>query len=127
MPRILVVEDQEPVRKLVSEHLRNAGHEVESVGAPEEALRLSKECPFDLVLSDVRMPEMDGHELARRMAALCPQTRVVLMSGYDLDCEMCPYSPNCKVLAKPFSAEHLSACITQTLAAPPPRVKRSTR
>jgi hypothetical protein len=66
------------------------------------------------------MPEMDGHELARRIAVLCPGTRVVLVSGFDPGCEKCPFVPGCPVIPKPFDVKSLVALVAETLAAPPP-------
>ncbi len=123
MSYVLVVEDESPVRTLVCAYLRNAGHTVECVGSAEEAVQACASCPFDLVLSDIRMPEIDGHELARRLAEICPQTRVLLMSGFDPGCDACPYSPQCEIVSKPFSPERLVFCVSRSLAAPPPRVK----
>jgi hypothetical protein len=45
---------------------------------------------------------MDGHELAQRIAAHFPETRTVLMTGYDSGCLGCPYAPRCHLLYKPF-------------------------
>ncbi len=122
--RILVVDDDEHIRDLMRVALVRAGYEVQTVAGPEEALRLcgSRE-RYDLVLSDILMPVMDGHELARRIAALCPGTRVVLVSGFDPGCEKCPFVPGCPVIPKPFDLKSLVALVTESLAAPPPERK----
>ena len=72
---------------------------------------------YDAVLSDVIMPSMDGHEFARWVARQYPETRTALMSGYDVGCRGCAYSPRCKMLAKPFSIEGAVAFVGDMLHA----------
>ncbi len=57
---------------------------------------------FELLLSDIMMPEIDGHELVQWLAARYPDTLTVLMTGYDGGCANCPYAPRCHLLYKPF-------------------------
>ncbi len=122
MPRILVVDDEADIRTLACTVLRAAGHDVDAVPDPEEAIRMCYSGGFDLVLTDIIMPGMDGHELARRVAALSPQTRVILMSGFDPGCDNCPYIPRCELISKPFDPRHLVRFVSKVLSEPPPRV-----
>ena len=81
--RLLVVDDEPVIARVVSEQLRRLGYEVTSVTNPEEALELVAEEPedFDLLLTDLQMPRMDGVELAARVARLRAQLPVVLSTG----------------------------------------------
>ena len=74
---------EQVIARVVSEQLRRLGYVVTSVNDPEEALELVAEDPedFDLLLTDLQMPRMDGVELAARVARLRPQLPVVLSTG----------------------------------------------
>jgi CheY-like chemotaxis protein len=81
-PRILLVDDNRDglvVRRLV---LEEAGCQVETAGSPEEALRLFDRATFDVVVTDYRMPHMNGTELITRIRALKPEVRIILLSGW---------------------------------------------
>ena len=81
--RILVVEDGRSLRDLVRFVLEDAGHRVHAAARPSRALALiADDEPLDLVITDVIMPEMKGHELARRIREMRPGLRVLYMSGY---------------------------------------------
>jgi CheY-like chemotaxis protein len=67
-----------------------------------EAMRMCAAEPFDVVLTDVRMPGLTGHDLARWLAKHYPATRLFLMTGLDISCDDCPILGGCTVLAKPF-------------------------
>src|SRR5262249_57483237 len=79
---VLLVEDEDDVRELAREILEMAGYTVLEAGRGDEALRLCRDSskPIDLLLTDVVMPQMSGPELARRLLALRPPTRIVYMS-----------------------------------------------
>jgi CheY-like chemotaxis protein len=117
MSQILIVDDEPGIRALVSAALRAAGHHVETTGDPFEAIEWCRTSRFDLVVSDVVMPDIDGHELARRIAPLCPRTRVALMSGLDPGCDNCPYIPRCPLIHKPFDVRHVAKWVFDILAA----------
>jgi two-component system, cell cycle response regulator CpdR len=84
MARILVVEDDESVRAFTARALAADGHSVEVAEDGEEGLARFRaaRAGFDLVLSDIRMPLMDGIEMARGIAAMSPETPILLMTGY---------------------------------------------
>jgi len=83
--RILVVDDDSAVRESVAEILRDEGAVVASVGNGREAIERMRREPFDLVLSDVVMPEMDGYELFQAARREAPDTPVVLMTAFYYD------------------------------------------
>ena len=72
---------------------------------------------FDAVLSDVTMPDGNGHELMRWIARNHPTTATALMTGFDIGCERCPYSPRCKLIAKPFNPDDAIALIRELVEA----------
>ena len=80
-----------------------------------EAITLCGANPFDAILSDVDMPKMNGHELARWVAINHPDMRCVLMSGFSLECEQCPLVGRCLLLRKPFAGTEAVAVITDLL------------
>jgi len=83
--RILVVEDEAAVRHLVERVLRREGYDVSVAADAAEALALfsGASAPFDLVLTDLVMPGMDGRALAAALRACRPDVKILLMSGYD--------------------------------------------
>jgi DNA-binding NtrC family response regulator len=80
--RILVVDDEEPMRHMLELLLRRAGFEVRSAASGEAALELLAAEPVDVVLSDVRMPGLDGLALAERLTAEHPEVTLVMMSAF---------------------------------------------
>lgn len=82
MMKILLVEDDRALREALADTLTLAGHAFEAVGSAEQALRAVAEEPFSLVISDVNMPGMDGHQLLARLRASHPQLPVLLMTAH---------------------------------------------
>jgi len=80
---ILVVDDEPDVRALLREVLTLNGYNVLDTGDPFEARRLVESQPVHLLLTDVVMPIMNGLDLAKRVEAASPPTKVVLMSGFN--------------------------------------------
>ena len=81
---ILIVEDDEPVRKLSTQILKRQGYAILEAGNGNEALHLCEERkqPVHLILTDVVMPEMGGRELVKRLKSLHSEMKVIYMSGY---------------------------------------------
>jgi CheY-like chemotaxis protein len=116
-PRILVVDDEPQIRELLTLTFEDAGYAVRTAGSGRDALVLCAEESFDLVLSDVMMPEMDGHELTQWIATNRPATRTALMSGFD-DTPASTCRPRCHLIAKPFHPQQVVSFVQQVLAAP---------
>jgi len=82
--KILLVEDSEPLKKLAQKFLEGAGFRVQSAGSGEEALEVAARfgATFDLLLTDVVMPGINGRALAEQLLPRQPGMRVLYMSGY---------------------------------------------
>jgi len=117
--RILIVDDEPAIRGLLEFSFSSAGYVVRTAADGASATRLFAEQEFDLVLSDVRMPDMDGHELVRWLAENRPRTRWVLMTGYDMPCGECPLVQSCTVLQKPFRPKEAVDMVAAVLAGKP--------
>lgn len=121
--RVLVVEDDESVRRLISRRLRQAGIEVLCAGSGEEAVQLCEGgcggAPVHLVITDGIMPGMDGFELARWLGQRTPPMRVILISGFMGHFISRPDIPeNIEAFfPKPFSGEELVAKVLDLLGA----------
>lgn len=108
MIRILLAEDEEAMRTYLSRALQNAGYEVVAVDRGTAALPLLETGEFDLLLSDIVMPEMDGIELAQRCAELSPRTKVMFITGFAaVTLKASREAPRAKVLSKPFHLKDL--------------------
>ena len=121
---ILLVEDDDSVRRLARLMLERTGYRVVEAGNPKEALRLANEFgrPIDLLLSDVIMPESEGPPLFNRLVREHPAVRVLYMSGYADEAivrhgvlvEGTPF------LQKPFTPRALTQKVRDVLDAPVP-------
>ena len=80
--RILVVDDEQPVRETLAEMLVAVEHRVELAGSGQEAVEKMRSGAFDFVFTDLAMPEMDGWETARLIRKDWPEVRIVLVTGY---------------------------------------------
>ncbi|MEM7689998.1 MAG: response regulator [Pseudomonadota bacterium] len=107
-PRILLAEDEEAMRAYLARALSNAGYRVESVDRGTDAIPLLETEDFDLLLSDIVMPEMDGIELAQRCAEISPRTKVMFITGFAaVSLRASREQPTAKVLSKPFHLRDL--------------------
>lgn len=119
MSTILVVEDDSSVRHFTARALALDGHDVVTAEDGAEGLDqlVGRGGGVDLVLSDIRMPEMDGIELAQAMASRFPQVRVLLMTGYAEQRERADTLANVSgVVSKPFTLSDIRAAVSQALA-----------
>jgi DNA-binding NtrC family response regulator len=118
--KILIVDDELQIRTFLSFTFEHAGYAVTTAANGRDAIALLVAESFDLMLSDVVMPEMNGHQLAQWAAAHRPDMRTALMSGYDPGCQKCAYSPRCSLIAKPFQPRQILAFVERALAATTP-------
>ena len=120
--RILVVDDDEMVRDAVAMMLRADDHEVVTACNTAEALGLLERDSYDVILSDLRIPNMDGprfyRELKQRWPAALP--RLIFMTGHAEDPDYARFirETGVPVLAKPFTPERLRQAVQQAFVAP---------
>lgn len=116
---ILLVEDEEAVRTMVSKILRNKGYTVLEAAHSEEAFEISErhEGPIHLMVTDVIMPQMSGPELAERLAPRLPEMKVLYMSGYpdNTIVQHGVLEPGTAFLQKPFTLNALESKVREIL------------
>jgi PAS domain S-box-containing protein len=119
---ILIVEDADPVRAAARTILVRKGYRVVDLATPADALKFCEESPeaIDLLLTDVVMPLMSGPELASRLAGMCPQTKVLYMSGYNGD-DVLRHGvlEGDPLVQKPFTPESLARGVRDVLSPVP--------
>jgi two-component system, cell cycle response regulator CpdR len=109
MIRILLAEDDDVMREYLARALTKSGYAVESVDRGTAALALIESGQsFDLLLTDIVMPEMDGIELAQKAAIIAPMLRVMFITGFSaVSLKAGQAMPNARVLSKPFHLRDL--------------------
>ena len=114
--RVLVVEDQDPVRRQAVRMLQRNGYRVRE--APSGQVALDEWEPVDVVLTDVVMPGMTGHELAQRIATIAPGVPVVFMSGHTEDVVVLDGAREREIafVQKPFTRDSLLGAVARALA-----------
>ena len=106
--RILLAEDDDAMRVYLERALVNAGYKVDSVDRGTAAVPLLVESDYDLLLSDIVMPEMDGIELAQKCNEVSPHTKVMFITGFAaVTLKASREQPHAKVLSKPFHLRDL--------------------
>jgi PAS domain S-box-containing protein len=112
---ILLVEDEADVRDLTQQALELNGYQVIAAATPGEAIQLAAGARYDMLLTDIVMPEMRGGELARRLVAMKPGLKTLFTSGY-LDGEaLLGEEGTTSFLQKPFSLDELARAVRQLL------------
>ena len=117
--RILLAEDDEDMRRFLAKALENAGYQVISFDNGMSAYERLREEPFNLLLTDIVMPQMDGIELARKAAELDPDLKIMFITGFaavalNADLEA---PKDAKILSKPFHLRDLVQEVERLLAA----------
>ena len=108
MIRILLAEDDQVMREYLTRALERSGYAVTAVDRGTAAIPLLETEPFDLLLTDIVMPEMDGIELAQKAAELVPDLRVMFITGFAaVTLKAGKSMPQARVLSKPFHLRDL--------------------
>jgi two-component system cell cycle response regulator CpdR len=108
MFRILLAEDEQVMREYLARALERSGYEVVAVDSGTAAAPLLEAERFDLLLTDIIMPEMDGIQLAQYCNMVSPTTNVIFITGFSGVALRAGASiPNAKILAKPFHLKDL--------------------
>jgi PAS domain S-box-containing protein len=115
--RLLVVDDEAGAREGLAAALHMLGYHVTPAGSGEEALALAGREAFDLLLSNIKLPGIQGGDLARTLVARHPGLRVILMSGYTEDAAVRAEASSGRVrfLQKPFSMDAVAAEVAAAL------------
>jgi CheY-like chemotaxis protein len=119
--RILVIDDEEPVRLIVQEMLILEGYEVVVAANGKVGLQLFRNDPTDLIITDIFMPEMEGLETIRELHREYPGVKIIAMSGGG-ESGMLSFLSYAKrfgalrTLRKPFSREELLTNVKELLA-----------
>jgi len=111
---IIVVDDEAGVRTIVAEFLEDFGYHVLQADGGAAALRLLEaDARIQLLVTDIRMPDMSGHELADQAMSIRPALKIILISGYFVT-----QQAKRRLLHKPFRLRELAAAVRAELGAP---------
>jgi CheY-like chemotaxis protein len=121
MAKILIVEDDDSVRAMTARALQNIGHAIEEAADGAQGLERIHACraEYDLVVSDIRMPEMDGIAMAKEAARAYPGLKIMLVTGYADQRERADELDGIiqDVLLKPFALADFRSRVSKLLAA----------
>ena len=119
MAKIILAEDDNDMRRFLVKALQNAGYDVISFDNGLSAYQRLREEPFELLLTDIVMPEMDGIELARRASELDPDIKIMFITGFAaVAVNPDNHAPkDAKILSKPFHLRDLVDEVERLLAA----------
>jgi len=116
-PHVLVVEDEGSVRELMAGALERHGFAVTAVGSAEEAVGFAPGT-YDVLLTDISLPGMNGVDLAKRILGAAPAAKVLLMSGYAREEYLTP-ADDLPFIGKPFTTRAIVDRLRSLLAEPP--------
>lgn len=118
---ILVAEDDELVRTLIRRSLEQAGYDVHEAADGDQALAAVRDTRFDLVITDIVMPEKDGLEMIIYLRKAAPQTSIIAISGIqpDLYLENAALLGATRTLSKPFTSRQLLQIVSEVLTPTP--------
>ena len=121
MARILLAEDDKAVQSFVSRALAHRGHAVTAVDDGLQALETLHEAGFDLLITDIVMPGLDGIALSLKVARDRPNLPILMMTGYSAERQRAHNLEEliCRVITKPFSLEQICKAADEVLAEGP--------
>ena len=117
--KILIVEDDMITRRNLSVLLSDEGYDVDQAGDGVQALEILARRPFDLVLSDIVMPRMDGLKLLQQLQFMAPQIPVVIMTSYVSDSLSSVPAGAAEFIRKPFVLDDLLFKVQRALDTAP--------
>jgi two-component system OmpR family response regulator len=122
MGRVLVVEDEERIGRLVARALQEDGHVVQRAGTGKLGLETAVSDEFDLIILDLMLPGMDGHEVLDRLLSVKPRQRVLVISAVpEIGARIaCLEAGAADFLPKPFAIAELLARVHARLRTPEP-------
>src|SRR5512136_1817966 len=125
---LLIVDDEPQMLIAINETLRRIGYSVTTAGSGMEALCRLKEKYYQLVITDMRMPEVGGIDLLRKVKHLAPQTPVILLTAYGTiqNAVDAMREGAYDYLLKPFSSESLENIVRRALDSTPRRNDRAS-
>src|ERR1700734_2207718 len=118
--RVLIAEDNPAVREFIARSLATQGHAITSVADGQQALDTLAKEKFDVLVTDIVMPNVDGIALALKAVRLFPDLRIVMISGYAQE-RMRAHNLDAlvhRIIAKPFSLEEICGAVKDALALP---------
>jgi len=117
MPSILVIDDKESMRQMLAKTLESEGFEVDTARDGEGGLDKAKEKRFDLILTDLKLPRMDGLEVLSSIKDLDPEVAVIVMTAYGtIETAVQAIKQGAfDFLTKPFDVDHLHVLIQRAL------------
>ncbi|MBS3907665.1 MAG: GAF domain-containing protein [Syntrophaceae bacterium] len=115
--KILVIDDEEAVRDILSRMLRTKGHEVETASDGDEGIERFKKQPFDLVFTDLGMPKLSGWEVGKTLKELNPKIPVVMITGWGMELNREKMSQNGidLIISKPFNFDQVTQLIFEAM------------
>ncbi|WOK36353.1 cell cycle two-component system response regulator CpdR [Sphingomonas sp. C3-2] len=117
MMRILLAEDDDAMREYLARALEKAGYGVTAVDRGTAAIPFLETESFDLLLTDIVMPEMDGIELAQKAGIIAPAMRIMFITGFAaVTLKAGKAVPHAKVLSKPFHLRELVSEVERMFA-----------
>ena len=120
MGRILVIDDDNVIRLMIRHILEREGYEVTEAADGHEGLKLNRQCPADLIITDILMPDKEGIETIRDLKTECPNAVIIAISGGgrigpEPYLKMAADFGAAATISKPIESEHLVKVVKQYL------------